>query len=159
MSRTVRKLATDLDLLGCLYNFHFERFRKSIRSCLLNVRGLFMRKYTNCAITHSTARWRCGGHRRNCGRTSHSSGMYAAEERRIRAIMLLVLLQVEIPSPHSVSRWPSVSLLPHSVHVSVEDIWIRWSLVFVGIMSWITLYHVILTGSETSVSVARNSDR
>ena len=87
MSRTVRKLATDLDLLGCLYNFHFERFRKSIRSCLFNVRGLFVRKYTNCAITRSTARWRCGGHRRNCGRTSNSSGMYAAKERRIRAIM------------------------------------------------------------------------
>jgi len=92
------------------------------------------------------------GHRRNWGRTSHSSGIFAADVHRILAMILFVRPHVVVPSPHSVRRCPRVSLLPQSLQVSVGDILIRCSLTFVKIMSCITLYHVAVSNPDTGAA-------
>lgn len=98
ISRTVRKL-TFLDLLLSWYVFHFY-LMQSIKSCCVNLQGWFIRKYTYRASTYSTARWRCGGHRRNWGRTSHSSWTFTADVRGILALILFVRPHIAAPSPH-----------------------------------------------------------
>ena len=150
MSRTVRKLETFLDLLVSWYIFHFDLLMKCIRSCCVKLQRLCIRKVTHGASTHSTERWRCGGHRWNWGRTSHSTGMFAADVRRILAMILFVRPHVVVPSSHSVMRCPTV--VPQSLQVSVGDILIRWSLTFVGIMTCITVYHVAVSNPDTGAA-------
>jgi len=152
MSRTVRKLATFLNLLVSWYIFHFDLLMKCISSYCVKLQRLFIRKVTHVASTHSTVRWRCGGHRRNWGRTSHSTGMFAADVRRVLAMILFVRPHVVVASSHSVRRCPVVSLLPQSLQMIVGDILIRWSLTFVGIMTCITVYHVAVSNPDTGAA-------
>lgn len=147
VSSTVRKFATLLCLFGTWYVFHFDRRMKSIKSWGFRFRCCSIRKVTYRESTHRTAPLRCGGHRRKCRRSSHSSGIFAGVVRSILAVMFFVCFYVDFPSSHSVKRWLVVSFLPHSLQMSVGDILIRYNLSFVGMVSCITLYQVAMSVS------------
>ena len=94
----------------------------------------------------------CGGHRLNSGLTKHSCGIFVGDVLSILAMILLIQIQFDCLSPHSVSRCTSVSLLLHSPHIAV-DILMRCSFSFVEIMSCITLYHSAISASDVGVCV------
>jgi len=116
-------------------NFRFARLIKSIRSCAVKVRGLCNLKLTNCANIHNTARWRCVGQSRKSYLVNHTLGMFPGDVLSILAILLDIQCHVRVPFPHSTKRCAKVSLLPHSVHVSLLVILMRFSRVPVGIIS------------------------
>ena len=149
---TVRKFATSLCRFVFMYTFRFARLMKSIRSCAVKVRCFCNLKFTNSANIYNTARWHCVGQSRKSGRVSHTLGMFSGDVLSILAILLEVHCHVCSPSPHSTKRCSKVSLLPHSVHVSLGDILMRFSRVPVGIISRITLYQVKRSDFRTGVA-------
>ena len=103
--------------------------------------------HTMWARIHMTAQCRCGGHSRKCGCVVNSLGICSRSMRSIHAILLFVHSQILAPSPQSVTLCWIVSNSPQLPHsgVSARRILCRRS--FVGNMSCITLYQVILTAS------------
>jgi len=134
-----------------MYTFRFALLIKSIRSCVVKVRCFCNLKFTNSANIHNTARWRCAGQSRNSGRVSHTLGMFSGDVLSIFAILLEA--HCHVCSPHSTKRCSKVSLLPHSVHVSLVDVLMRFSRVPVGIISLITLYQVTRSDFRTGVAL------
>ena len=78
------------------------------------------RHITNCARTHKTAWWHCGGHSLNCECSNHSGGMRLRSVRIIAAIFYRVHSHTISLSPHSVRRCWFVSFLSQCQHQSVE---------------------------------------
>jgi hypothetical protein len=112
-------------------------FIVSDRSCLV--------PYTiRCIRIHSTARLRSGGHMQKSGMFLSSNRSIAAIRRRIQSHMMRLL-------PQSVSRWLKMSIWLHSRHWPIGDRWILWSSLFVGVRSWITLYHCAFKVSGAGV--------
>src|SRR5215510_382114 len=104
------------------------------------------------ANIHRVAMCFCFGHRRNCGRYSHSSGIRLGSTLRNKAIFPLVQIHWSAPSPHSVTLWDSVSGAPHTVHTSF---WARLIALIrspVGMISWMTRYHSFFAASETGAA-------
>jgi len=116
---TVRKFATSLCRFVCMYTFRFACLIKSIRSCAVKVRSFSRLKFTNSANIHNTARWHCVGQSRKSGLVSRALGMFSCDVLSIIAILLDAHRHVCFPSPHSTKRCSKVSLLQHSVHVSL----------------------------------------
>jgi len=68
-------------------------------------------------------------------------------------MIFLVHSHVDLPSPYSVKRWLRVSLLSHSLQLSVGDNLIRCSPSFVGIMPCAALYQVAVSASDIGASI------
>ena len=83
----------------------------------------------------------CRDHSLKQGRRSHSFGIRLRSVLCIRAIRLHVDSKISYFTPRSVSRYSMVSCLSHCVHFFVSISRILCSLTFVGITSWISMYH------------------
>ena len=76
---------------------------------------------------------------------------------RLRSVLCIAASRIRVhshmssPSPHSVSLCSIVSCFPHNVQSSVSTNRILCSLVFVGIKSWITMYHADLAASDVGM--------
>jgi len=93
-----------------------------------------------------------GGHSVKWGRKRKSLGIRSGIFRSIQARSCFVHDHISSPSPHSMRRWLSVSVLSHFLHASVYTMRILKILTFVWRISWITLYHAALVAPATGAS-------
>jgi hypothetical protein len=87
------------------------------------------------------------GRRWNWGRVVHSFGMYRWSVQRIAARRDRVHFQMSALGVQSVRRCISVLALAHLSHWLESARWIAANRSFVGMRSWIILYHVDLSVS------------
>ena len=107
---------------------------------------------TYIASIHNTALCRFGGHNLIVGRNNHSVGILLQSVRRIVAMNFRALSQSIIVKSHSVSLCLIASGFAQCSHWSVWDSRMVYSLVRVGMMSFITLYQVTFTAVDTGAS-------
>ena len=83
---------------------------KSIKSCNIKSRRCWVRKMS-FANVHKTARCLVGVRKVNWGRINHSTGIHSGTVLSIHVSLCRVQSQIRFPSPYSVRRYSTVSIL------------------------------------------------
>ena len=103
---------------------------------------------TRCTIIHKIVACFRGGQEWKLGRIVQSAGMWRGSMRSTAAILARVQFRIMGPSPHSVILCANESSFRQWVQRSVSAKRMAAHRSFVGMISWITLYHVDFKQSE-----------